>query len=90
MAVIRLAVKIESVAAPRGRGLDAEDLSVRVSAELRELLAREPLRRLPSGGATVSVPGGPVRIASLASPSAVAHALARRVHDGLQAPEAPR
>ena len=84
MGVIQIAVRIGSVSAPGARTLDADDLGARVERELGQLLALQPLAEPPRDGATIRVPGGPVRAASLASPASVAHAIARRVYDGLR------
>jgi len=90
MGVTRLAVRIGSVTVPRGRGFDAADLGARVEAELRELLAQQPLRRLPEPGVPLTLEGGAVPAPSLASPAAAAHAIACRIHTSLQAGEAAR
>lgn len=90
MGLTRVAVRIGSVAVPRGRGFDASDLGARVETELGELLEREPLRSSPSLGGTLSVPGGRVVTASLASPATVARAIARHVHERLRAEERRR
>lgn len=87
MGVIRIAVRIGSVSAPRAHGLDSQDLGARVEAELARLLALEPLRSAPRDGETIALAGGPVRASSLASPATVAYAIARRVHAGLRAGE---
>jgi hypothetical protein len=87
MAAISVTVRIGALVAPRGHGLDHDDLRARVEAELHGLLAREPLRHPPDDGVVVSMPGGQIVPASLNSPSAVAYAIARRIHDRLSEPE---
>ena len=91
MASLTVSVKIESIALPAGRPrLDPDDLRRRVELELAELLAREPLRTVPPAGARIQAAGGRVHSGSAATPASVAHAIARRIHTGLQTGEVRR
>lgn len=91
MASLVVSVKIDSIALPAGRErLDPDDLCRRVELELAKLLACEPLRTVPPAGARMQAAGGRVHAASAATPASVAHAIARRIHTGLQLGEARR
>jgi hypothetical protein len=63
--------------------IDTEELSVRVTAELRALLAREPLPRVPSPGTAIRADMGRVHTASATTAAGVAHAIARHIHTTL-------
>lgn len=63
--------------------LDAEELSSRVTAELRALLAREPLPHIPPPGTVINAPMGRVHTGSASTAAAVAHAIARHLHTTL-------
>lgn len=78
----RLRVQIGQVSGCRHR-LDPEELSQRVAAELCELLAREPLPRMPPAGAVIQVDGGRVHTGSAATAASLAYSIARHVHTTL-------
>jgi hypothetical protein len=85
MGTVSLVVRIDSVAFPAGHpGVDAEELRRRVELELADLLAREPLRVVPSTGGRIEAAGGRVHAASASTAASLARAIARRVHTGLQ------
>jgi hypothetical protein len=90
MAVTRIVVRIGSVAAPAGREFDAADLQRRVELELADLLRHRPLTRRPTADVTLAHPGGTVRAASLSTPSSVAYAIARGIHDRLESSQEQR
>jgi hypothetical protein len=77
-----LRVRIDRVSGCRNQ-LDPGELSERVAAELRELLAREPLPRLPPAGTVIRAPVGRVHTGSAATAASVAHAIARHLHTTL-------
>jgi hypothetical protein len=78
----RLRVHIGRVTGCR-HPLDSDELSHRVAAELGELLAREPLPRMPAPGAVIEVPGGRVHTGSAATSASLAYSIARHVHTTL-------
>lgn len=85
MALTRVDVRIARLLVPAGARLDRADLEQRVAAELRALLAAQPARSTTAHRARtrVSVP-------SATAPATVARAIARRLHEALQAGEATR
>jgi hypothetical protein len=78
----RLRVQIGQVSGCRHQ-LDPEELSQRVAAELGELLAREPIPRMPPAGAVIQVDGGRVHTGSAATAASLAYSIARHVHTTL-------
>lgn len=78
----RLRVQIGQVSGCRHR-IDAEELSHRVAAELSELLAREPLPRMPPAGAVIKVDGRRVHTGSAPTAASLAYSIARHVHTTL-------
>lgn len=78
----RLRVQIGQVSGCR-HPLDAAELGQRVAAELGELLAREPLPRMPPAGAVIQVDGGRVHTGSAATAASLAYSIARHVHTTL-------
>ena len=63
--------------------LDPQELSQRVALELRELLAREPLPRVPPPGTVIRAPIGRVHTGSATTAAGVAYAIARHLHTTL-------
>ena len=63
--------------------LDTAELSSRVAAELRELLAREPLPRVPPPGTVIRTGTSRVHTGSASTAAGVAHAIARHLHTTL-------
>jgi hypothetical protein len=72
-----ITVRIGTLAAPPGT--DVTTLHEDIARELRTLLEREPVGRLPE---QIALPGGRVHAASDAS---LAYAVARHVHNELRA-----
>jgi hypothetical protein len=66
-----------------GEGLDRDELSKRVGAELYRLLTQEPLPSPPAPGTTIRVPGGRVHVATNGTSASVARALARQIYTAM-------
>jgi hypothetical protein len=82
MAMTPLRVQIGRVSGCAHR-IDSDELSQRVAAELRELLAREPLPRVPAPGTVIRAPIGRIHTGSASTAAGVAHAIARHLHTTL-------
>jgi hypothetical protein len=77
-----LRVQIDRITGCR-HPLDPQELSQRVAVELRDLLAREPLPRLPPPGTVIRAPVGRVHTGNATTAASVAHAIARHLHTTL-------